>query len=71
MFIYHHNVELNGILLIKQFKPLMYSPVPWVVRSAGWRKSRSAMLSALFLWVRRDDGAELELFLIPGENSFS
>lgn len=25
------------------------------------------MLSALFLWVRRDDGAELELFLIPGE----
>lgn len=70
MLIYYHNVELNSVLLIKQFRLLLYSPVPRVVRSAGWRKSRSAMLSALFLWVRRDDGAELELFLIPGEKLF-
>lgn len=67
LFIYYHSVELNSVLFIKWFRLLLCSPVRRVVRSAGWRKSRSAMLSALFLWVRRDDGAELELFLIPGE----
>lgn len=67
VFLKYHTVKPDSVLFIKSFRLLLYSPLPRVVRSAGWRKSRSAMLSALFLWVRRDDGAELELFLIPGE----
>ncbi len=67
LFLKYHTEKPDSAVFIKSFRLLLYSPLPWVVRSTGWRKSRSAMLSALFLRVIRDDGTELELFLIPGE----